>query len=114
MRTPGAMRGVMLITRYLTRPYWSLVDPCRGNRVNNFHHYAKTPEREADRVNNPKHGPKFWIGNALLTLAFACLFFMASVSAYLGVWAMVLWMALAAAGFYLLTSDKGGSANLSD
>ena len=63
-------------------------------------------------MRNPKHGPKFWIGNALLTLAFACLFFMASVSAYLGVWAMVLWVALAAAGFYLLTADKSGPTDL--
>lgn len=105
------MKGMMLIARYLTRPYWNLADPCRGNRVHNFHHYAKTPELEVNTVNNPKHGPKFWLGNVLLTLAFVCLFFMASLSAYLGVWAMVLWMALAAAGFYLLTADKGGSTN---
>ena len=106
------MRGMMLIARYLSRPYWNLADPCRGNPVNNFHRYAKTPEHEVDTMNDAKHGTKFWIGNALLTLAFACLFFMASLAAYLGVWAMVLWMALAAAGFYFLTADKGGSDNL--
>lgn len=101
------MRGMLLIARYLTKPYWRLANPCRGNPVHNFHHYAKTLEHEVDTVNNPKHGPKFWIGNALLTLAFICLFFMATLSAYLGVWAMVLWMALAGGGFYLLTANRG-------
>jgi fatty acid desaturase len=65
-------------------------------------------------MNNTKHGRYFWIANALLALAFACLFFMGALSAYLGGWAMVLWMALAAAGFYLLTTDKAGSTKLPD
>lgn len=108
------MRAITQIARYLRKPYPGLANPCHGNPVHNFHHYANALELKVDPVSNSKHGPKFWIGNALLTLAFACLFFMASVSAYLGAWAMVLWMALAAAGFYLLTSDRGGSDNLPD
>jgi hypothetical protein len=109
------MKGMMLIARYLTKPHWNLADPGRGNPVQNFHHDANTFQPKVDTtVNNPKHGPRFWIGNALLTVAFACLFFMATLAAYLGVWAMVLWMALAAAGFYFLTADKGGSTNLPD
>ncbi|MGA9991141.1 MAG: hypothetical protein WBP86_02280 [Thiobacillaceae bacterium] len=111
---PDAVKGMILITRYLTKPYWDFADPNRGNRVHNFHHYAKTPEHEVDTVNDAKHGAKFWIGNALLTLAFACLFFMATLSSYMGAWAMVLWVALAAAGFYLLTADKGNPTNSSD
>lgn len=57
-----------------------------------------------------KKRTKFWAGNALLAISLAVLFFMGPLSALMGTWAMGLWMALAAAGFYLITTDKGPSA----
>jgi uncharacterized membrane protein YhaH (DUF805 family) len=50
----------------------------------------------------------FWIGNAVLTLAMATLFFMGQLSEALGIWAAVLWMVLAAVGVGLVMSDKSG------
>ena len=108
------MRAMTLIARYLTKPHWNLANPCRGNPVHNFHHDAFIHQPRVDTVNTPKHGPRFWLGNLVLTLAFICLFFMADLSALLGVWAMVLWMGLAGAGFYLLTSERDSAGNLPD
>ena len=53
----------------------------------------------------PGHGLRFWLGNGLLALAAVCLFFMHELSLVLGVWAMALWMALAAAGVTLIIRD---------
>lgn len=50
----------------------------------------------------------FWIGNAVLTLAMVMLFFMEQLSEAMGIWAAVLWMALAAVGVGLVMSDKSG------
>ncbi len=49
---------------------------------------------------------KFWIGNAVLALAMLLLLFMGPLSDALGIWAAVLWMALAAVGMTLLMSGK--------
>lgn len=57
-------------------------------------------------MNTPKHGTKFWAGNTVLVAAFFCLFFMGELSQVLGMWAMVLWMALTALGFYLIYQVK--------
>ena len=57
-------------------------------------------------LNTGKHRRNFWIGNAVLALAMLLLFFMGPLSNALGIWAAVLWMALAAAGMGLIMSDK--------
>jgi hypothetical protein len=49
---------------------------------------------------------RFWGGNAVLVLALLVLFNMGALSARLGMWAVVLWMALVALGFYLIMSGK--------
>lgn len=54
-----------------------------------------------------KHGTRFRIGNAVLAAALLSLFYMGPLSQRLGVWAMVLWMGLAAVGMYFLVTDKG-------
>jgi hypothetical protein len=64
-------------------------------------------------MSDAKHGPNYWIGNALLGLSLAMLFFLDSLWAYLGSWAMALWMTLAGLGIYLVTRDRGPS-NLPD
>ena len=61
-----------------------------------------------------KHGPKFWIGNALLGLALVMMFFLGALWEQLGVWAMALWMVLAGMGMYFVMADKGGSSTLPD
>lgn len=53
-----------------------------------------------------KRSPNFWIGNGVLAVAMLTLFFMGPLSEALGVWAAVLWMALAGAGMALVMSDK--------
>jgi len=57
-------------------------------------------------LNTGKHKRNFWIGNAVLALAMLMLFFMGPLSNALGIWAAVLWMALAAVGMALVMSDK--------
>ena len=57
-------------------------------------------------MNSGKHSRNFWVGNAVLALAMLLLFFMGPLSNALGIWAAVLWMALAAVGMALLMSDK--------
>ena len=59
-------------------------------------------------MNTRKHKRNFWIGNAVLTLAMFMLFFMGQLSDALGIWAAVLWMAVAAVGVGLIMSDKSG------
>lgn len=65
-------------------------------------------------MNDPQHTSSFWLGNALLGLSLVMLIFLSSLWEALGVWAMALWMGLAAAGMYLVTKDKGPSSNLPD
>lgn len=57
-------------------------------------------------MNTGKHSRNFWIGNAVLALAMLMLLFMGPLSNVLGMWAAVLWMALAAVGMALVMSDK--------
>lgn len=65
-------------------------------------------------MNEIKYGTRFWIGNAILAVALVSLFYMGPLSELIGVWGMVLWMALAAAGMYFLMTDKGGDPGLPD
>jgi hypothetical protein len=65
-------------------------------------------------VNDTRHSASFWFGNALLALALAILFFFGDLWQTLGVWAMVLWMGLAAGGIYLVTLDQGPASNMPD
>lgn len=61
-------------------------------------------------MNNPPTRIKFMIGNILLALALITLLFMGSLSDYLGVWAMGLWMGLAGVGIYFIMTDKSDPA----
>jgi hypothetical protein len=65
-------------------------------------------------MNDPHQKPGFWLGNGLLGLALAMLFFLGPLSELLGAWAMALWMGLAGVGMYLITKDKGPTNNLPD
>ena len=65
-------------------------------------------------MHETNHGPRFWIGNALLALALVTMFFLGTLWEHLGVGAMVLWMALAGVGMYFVMTDKGGSSSLPD
>jgi hypothetical protein len=65
-------------------------------------------------MDDPHHKPAFWIGNGLLVVALAILFFLGPISELLGAWAMVLWMGLAAIGIYLITKDKNPTSNMPD
>lgn len=66
------------------------------------------------RLNNERHSRNFWLGNGILAIAMLALFFMGQLSEALGIWAVVLWMVLAAAGMALLMSDKSGEPPASD
>lgn len=57
-------------------------------------------------MNEPKHGTRFKAGNAVLVVALLVMLFMGTLTQYLGMGAMFLWMALAALGFYLIYTDK--------
>lgn len=48
----------------------------------------------------------FILGNVILGLAALILLFMGPLWERLGVWALILWMILAALGVYLITKDK--------
>jgi hypothetical protein len=61
-----------------------------------------------------KQRTQFWLGNGMLALSLACLFFMAPLSEALGVGAMVLWMGLAGAGMYFIMQDKGPKSDQMD
>jgi hypothetical protein len=65
-------------------------------------------------MDDPHQKPAFWIGNGLLVVALAILFFLGPISELLGAWAMVLWMGLAAIGIYLITKDKNPTSNMPD
>lgn len=57
-------------------------------------------------MNEPKHGSRFWAGNAVLVVALLVMLFMGTLTQHLGMGAMFLWMALAALGFYLIYTDR--------
>jgi drug/metabolite transporter (DMT)-like permease len=63
---------------------------------------------------DPHQKPAFWIGNIMLGLALAMLFFLGPLSEMLGGWAVVVWMGFAGVGMYLITKDKGPGNNLPD
>lgn len=65
-------------------------------------------------MNDPHRKPTFWIGNVMLGLALAMLFFLGPLSELMGGWSMALWMALAGVGMYLITRDKGPGNDLPD
>ena len=56
----------------------------------------------------------FWAGNAVLALALIVLLGMGTLAEMLGIWAMLLWIALVGVGVYLLMSDKSEPPSLSD
>lgn len=49
---------------------------------------------------------RFWGGNLVLVFATVVMLDMGSLSQQYGMWAVVLWMALVALGFYLIMSGK--------
>lgn len=55
-------------------------------------------------MNNQK--TRFWIGNGVLIVALVVMFNMGALSERFGMWAVVLWMALVALGFYIIMSGK--------
>ncbi len=57
-------------------------------------------------MNDSEATPKFWLGNGVLALALLMLVFMGELWEMMGLMAMVLWVAVALAGVYLLMSDK--------
>ena len=61
--------------------------------------------------NKPK---TFWLGNAVLTVAFIVLLGIGKLWEAFGFWAMLLWIALVGLGVYLLLSDKSEPPSLSD
>lgn len=64
---------------------------------------------------NPGHRSRnFWLGNALLALAMLMLFFMGPISDALGIWSVVIWMALAGVGMALLMSAKSDEPPAAD
>jgi len=65
-------------------------------------------------MNENPHRIQFWLGNMLLACALIMLMFISALWAALGTWAMILWMLLAGAGFYLVTRDKGPASHFPD
>ena len=53
-------------------------------------------------------------GNALLAIALVMMFFLGQLWAWLGSWAMALWMVLAGTGMTLVMRDAGPGSNLPD
>ena len=66
------------------------------------------------QLNSGKHSRNFWLGNGILAVAMLILLFMGTLSDALGMWAVVLWMVLAAAGMALVMSDKSNEPPESD
>lgn len=56
----------------------------------------------------------FWLGNAVLGVALVVLLVMGKLWEALGIWAMLLWIALVGLGVYLLMTDKREPPSLSD
>ncbi len=57
-------------------------------------------------MNDSEKSVKFWLGNAILAVAMVMLLFMGRLWEILGSGAMGLWIAVVAAGAWLLLSDK--------
>jgi hypothetical protein len=57
-------------------------------------------------MQEPERGPNFVIGNIILGVCVVMLLFIESLWQYLGMGALVLWMLLAAAGMYLILTEK--------
>ncbi|WP_245800290.1 hypothetical protein [Thiomonas intermedia] len=55
----------------------------------------------------PKHGPRFWLGNGLLALAAVFLLFLDQAAQWLGTGAVAIWMGLVAIGVYFIVRDGG-------
>jgi hypothetical protein len=55
----------------------------------------------------PKHGPRFWLGNGVLALAALFLLLMDQFAQWLGMGAVALWMGLVVVGVYLIVKDGG-------
>ena len=53
----------------------------------------------------PKHGPRFWLGNGLLALAAVFLLQLDQAAQWLGTGAVAIWMGLVALGVYLIVKD---------
>ena len=66
------------------------------------------------QLNSGKHSRNFWLGNGILAVAMLTLLFMGTLSDALGMWAVVLWMVLAAVGMALVMSDKSNEPPESD
>jgi hypothetical protein len=58
-------------------------------------------------MNNDKGNGTFWLGNGVLLLALLMLWYMGELWEHLGAAAMVLWVAVAGFGAYLLMSGDG-------
>jgi uncharacterized membrane protein len=65
-------------------------------------------------LNTRKHSRNFWLGNGILAVAMLTLLFMGTLSDALGIWAVVMWMVLAAVGVALVMSDKSDEPPESD
>lgn len=63
-------------------------------------------------MNNQK--TRFWIGNGVLIVALVVMFNMGALSERFGMWAVVLWMALVALGFYIIMSGKEPPGSMSE
>jgi len=53
----------------------------------------------------PKHGPRFWLGNGILALAALLLLAIDHLAQWLGTGAVALWMGLVGLGVYLIVND---------
>lgn len=58
------------------------------------------------QMKKSKHNQNFWLGNGILAVAMLILLFMGPLSDALGIWAVVIWMVLAAVGMALVMSDR--------
>ena len=57
-------------------------------------------------MNDSEDKRNFWIGNALLAAAMLLLLDINQLWAAMGIWAMVLWVAMASAGAYFLMVNR--------
>lgn len=57
-------------------------------------------------MNNDEMTPRFWLGNGILAVALILLLNIGTLWDKMGVAAMMLWATLAAAGIYLIMTDK--------
>ncbi len=60
-------------------------------------------------MQDTKHNPGFILGNVILGISLVMLLFIDQLWAFLGGWAMGLWMVLAGVGMYFVMSEKRSS-----